>query len=190
MDKKHPKKVETYIDQFYAECNIPIITTFHSSYPTFRRWINVGALFKKTGRIGVIGLPIRALLRLWKYSLNYYGFNDVYNDKLRKSNASIVFSDYTSKKFNGRCQVIYHGSEPAIDCIPLNKIEARKNLSIPMDRKDERIVLAVGFTTEGKGWDILKTDMPKGWKLVINSSKSYFNKENIQLNVQANKKYN
>ncbi len=185
FDKKHPKKVETHVDQFYAECKIPIITTFHSSYPSFRRWMKVGALFKKTGRIGVIGIPVRTLLRLWKYSLNYHGFNNVYKDKLRKSKASIVFSEHISKKFGGRCQVIYHGSEPAIDGIPLNKTEARRNLSIPIDSEEERIVLAVGFTTDGKGWDILKRlDVPKGWKLVINSSKSYFNKENIQLDLQ------
>ena len=188
FDKKHPNKVETHIDRFYAECKIPIITTFHSSYPAFRKWMNVGALFKKTGRMGLIGLPIRALLRLWKYSLNYHGFNQVYKDKLRKSKASIVFSDYISKRFGGRCQVIYHGSEPAIDCSSSNKIEARKNLSIPMGAKDERIVLAVGFTTEGKGWDILKRlSMPKGWKLVTNSSKGYFNKENIQLDLRQTK---
>jgi glycosyltransferase involved in cell wall biosynthesis len=150
--------------------------------------MNVGALFKKTGRMGLIGLPMRALLRLWKYSLNYHGFNEVYKDKLRKSKASIVFSDYTSKRFGGRCQVIYHGSEPAIDCKSSNKIEARKNLSIPMGAKDERIVLSVGFTTEGKGWDILKRlSMPKGWKLVTNSSKGYFNKENIQLDLHETK---
>ena len=41
------------------------------------------------------------------------------------------------------------------------------------------IALALGFKTSTKGWDIIKKiDIPSGWRIVINSSKSYYNTEN------------
>jgi len=47
---------------------------------------------------------------------------------------------------------------------------------------EQKIALALGFRTEGKGWDLLKNiTLPKEWSLVINSSKSEYNNENIEL---------
>jgi glycosyltransferase involved in cell wall biosynthesis len=89
-----------------------------------------------------------------------------------------------SKKLcGGRCKVIYHGSEPALGRSGSNKAEARKKLSISEIKDNERIALAVGFTTDGKGRELLeKINLPKEWKLVINSSKSHFNNESIKSN--------
>jgi glycosyltransferase involved in cell wall biosynthesis len=85
---------------------------------------------------------------------------------------------------SSRCHVIYHGSEPAI-YPPLNKKEAREKFSLPQE-DGHRIVLAHGFRTAGKGWDILKKmNIPKGWTLVVNSSKDYYNKENLELSWQG-----
>jgi glycosyltransferase involved in cell wall biosynthesis len=195
-DTKHPRKIGTYIDQFYVKCKIPIVTTFHSGPVTLRQWMTPSSLVKKSGKIGKLGIPLRALLRYYKYFLNYKGFNNITKEKLRMSAAGIVFSHYMSKRLeNGtnsndddgggsKCHVIYHGSEPAIHP-PLNKKEAREKFSLPQEQGC-RIALAHGFRTAGKGWDILKKmDIPKGWILVVNSSKDYYNKENLDLSWQG-----
>jgi glycosyltransferase involved in cell wall biosynthesis len=190
-DTKNPRKVGTYIDQFYAKCKIPIVTTFHSGPITLSQWITPSSLVKKSGKMGKLGIPLRALLRYWKYFLNYQAFNNITKEKLRMSRAGIVFSHYMSKLLDhgdgssgSRCHVIYHGSEPAV-YPPLNKKEAREKFSLPQE-DGHRIALAHGFRTAGKGWDILKKmNIPKGWTLVVNSSKDYYNKENLELNWQG-----
>ena len=76
----------------------------------------------------------------------------------------------------GGGRVIYHGAEPSIPPHPNNKKNGRSLFSLP---QDGRIALALGFKTNTKGWDIIKKmDIPNGWTIVINSSKSYYNKEN------------
>ena len=193
-DTKHPRKVGTYIDQFYVKCKIPIVTTFHSGPVTLRQWMTPSSLVKKSGKIGKLGIPLRALLRYYKYFLIYQGFNNITKDKLRMSAAGIVFSHYMSERLEngtndtgsngGKCHVIYHGSEPAV-YPSLNKKEARKIFSLPQEQ-EYRIALAHGFRTAGKGWDILKKmDIPKVWILVVNSSKDHYNKENLDLSWQG-----
>ena len=194
-DTKHPRKIGTYIDQFYVKCKIPIVTTFHSGPITLRQWMTPSSLVKKSGKIGKLGIPLRALLRYYKYFLNYQAFNNITKEKLRMSTAGIVFSRYMSERLGGstndigasagsKCHIIYHGSEPAI-YPPLTKKEAREKFSLPQDH-GYRIALAHGFRTAGKGWDMLKKmDIPKGWILVVNSSKDYYNKENLDLSWQG-----
>ncbi|MCD6036469.1 MAG: putative glycosyl transferase, partial [Nitrososphaeraceae archaeon] len=192
-DTKNPRKVGTYIDQFYVKCKIPIVTTFHSGPITLSQWITPSSLVKKSGKMGKLGIPLRALLRYYKYFLNYQAFNNITKEKLRMSRAGIVFSHYMSKLLDhdddgdsgsSRCHVIYHGSEPAI-YPPLNKKAAREKFSLPQE-DGHRIVLAHGFRTAGKGWDILKKmNIPKDWTLVVNSSKDYYNKENLELSWQG-----
>ena len=192
LDPLDPKKSGTYIDPFYTKCKIPIVTTFHTGY-SLGQWISQASLIKKSGRIGKLGIPARALVRFWKYFLNYQAFNNLNKEKLRMSTAGIVFSHYMSERLdastnndgsNSRCHVIYHGSEPAI-CPPLSKKEAREKFSLPQE-DGHRIALAHGFRTAGKGWDILKKmNIPKGWTLVVNSSKDYYNKENLELSWQG-----
>jgi glycosyltransferase involved in cell wall biosynthesis len=193
FDPKHPKKACSYINKFYYECNTPVVTTFHSGYTTLRQWINPSALVKSYGRIGNIGTPIRAIMRFWKYYLNYQAFNtNIIKDKIRRSRTCIVFSEYMSKNLSrsriSRSEVIYHGSEPAIYPQPSKK-EARSKFSIPVN-DDQLLALAFGFSTSAKGWDILnKIDIPNGWKLVVNSSsKSYYNKEEEEENIAPNLK--
>ena len=189
LDPLDPKKSGTYIDSFYTKCKIPIVTTFHTGY-SLGQWISQASLIKKSGRIGKLGIPARALVRFWKYFLNYQAFNNLNKEKLRMSRAGIVFSHYMSERLNAstnddgnggnRCHVIYHGSEPAI-CPPLNKKEAREKFSLPQEQ-GHRIALAHGFRTAGKGWDILeKMKMPDEWTLVVNSSKGHYSIENVDL---------
>jgi glycosyltransferase involved in cell wall biosynthesis len=191
-DTKHPRKIGTYIDQFYVKCKIPIVTTFHSGPITLRQWMTPSSLVKKSGKIGKLGIPLRALLRYYKYFLNYQAFNNITKEKLRMSTAGIVFSRYMSERLGGstndigasagsKCHIIYHGSEPAI-YPPLTKKEAREKFSLPQDH-GYRIALALGFRTATKGWDILgKMKLPDGWILVVNSSKGHYSTENLDLN--------
>ena len=187
LDPFDPKKSGTYIDAFYTKCIIPIVTTFHTGY-SLSQWISQASLIKKSGRIGKLGIPARALVRFWKYFLNYQAFNNLNKEKLRMSAAGVVFSHYMSERLEngtndagsngGKCHVIYHGSEPAVHP-PLNKKEAREKFSLP---QEYRIALAHGFRTATKGWDILgKMKMPDGWILVVNSSKGYYSTENLDL---------
>jgi glycosyltransferase involved in cell wall biosynthesis len=183
LDSKNPRKAWTYIDQFYIKCKIPIITTFHSGYITSRQWIRIPSLLKSNGRIGKLGTPVRAVLRFWKYYSNYHAINNLIKEKVRVSRGSIVFSQCLAKRLgnNNRCQVIYHGSEPAAVHPDIYKKKARERFSISVG-EDQKIALAFGFRTDGKGWDILnKMDIPHGWTLVVSSSKSYYNKENLDL---------
>jgi glycosyltransferase involved in cell wall biosynthesis len=199
LDSKDPRKAWTYIDQFYTKCKIPIVTTFHSGYLTLRQWIRIPSLLKNTGRIGTLGTPVRAVLRLWKYYSYYSAINNLIREKIRISRASIVFSQYLAKRLgnnnNNKCHVIYHGSEPA-DAIAaaanaihpdILKKKMREKFSIPI-REDQKIALAFGFRTDGKGWDIMKKmDIPSGWIIVANSSKSYYNKEALDLRWMSEK---
>jgi glycosyltransferase involved in cell wall biosynthesis len=174
IDRKDPRKSGTYIDSFYRKCKTPITTTFHSGY-TLTQWMNQASLIKKSGRIGRLGIPLRFLIRFWKYFLNYKAFKNLNKDKLGLSRAGIVFSCYMSNILGGG-RVIYHGAEPSIPPNPENKRNARSMFSLP---QDGRIALALGFKTSTKGWDIIKKiDIPSGWRIVINSSKSYYNTEN------------
>ena len=74
-----------------------------------------------------------------------------------------------------RAQVIFHGSEPSLTYNKTKKKEARKLFSLP---ENGRIALTLGFMTATKGWDILKKmNIPKGWTIVINSSKNHYSTE-------------
>jgi glycosyltransferase involved in cell wall biosynthesis len=191
LDPFNPKKSGTYIDPFYVKCKIPIVTTFHTGY-SLGQWIGQVSLIKKCGRIGKLGIPARALVRFWKYFLNYQAFNNLNKEKLRMSTAGIVFSHYMSERLGSstndvgssagsKCHIIYHGSEPAI-YPPLTKKEAREKFSLPQEH-GHRIALALGFKTATKGWDILgKMKLPDGWILVVNSSKGHYSTENLDLN--------
>ena len=191
LDPFNPKKSGTYIDPFYVKCKIPIVTTFHTGY-SLGQWIGQVSLIKKCGRIGKLGIPARALVRFWKYFLNYQAFNNLNKEKLRMSTAGIVFSHYMSERLGSstndvgssagsKCHIIYHGSEPAI-YPPLTKKEAREKFSLPPEH-GHRIALALGFKTATKGWDILgKMKLPDGWILVVNSSKGHYSTENLDLN--------
>jgi glycosyltransferase involved in cell wall biosynthesis len=191
LDPFNPKKSGTYIDPFYVKCKIPIVTTFHTGY-SLSQWIGQVSLIKKCGRIGKLGIPARALVRFWKYFLNYQAFNNLNKEKLRMSTAGIVFSHYMSERLGSstndvgssagsKCHIIYHGSEPAI-YPPLTKKEAREKFSLPPEH-GHRIALALGFKTATKGWDILgKMKLPDGWILVVNSSKGHYSTENLDLN--------
>ena len=186
FDQRHPKKLKTSIDKFYLKSKVPIVTTFHVGHPTLSQWmrsfsLSKKVLFKKSGRTGKAGVPVRALLRMWTYSLMYYAIKNTIKEKFRLSKANIVFSHYLSKMLGGG-QVIYHGAEPSIYPHP-GKAEARKKLSIPLDNSNaQRIVLAIGYRLDSKGWDIIKKlKLPDGWKLLVNTSKGFSDAEDLVL---------
>lgn len=177
---------KTFIDCFYNECKVPIITTFHSVY-SFREWMNQVFLIKKTGKTGRFGIPARFIVKLLKNISHYNSYMDLNKKKLKQSYAGIGFSKYVSNLLGGGLNVIYHGAEPVASLIPLE--QARAFFSIPFEKK---VGVTVGFRTVTKGWDILnKINLPNNWVLVSNSAKSHYSKEEIKgpKNKNKNKKF-
>ena len=83
----------------------------------------------------------------------------------------------------GGGDIIYHGSEPIINYDATIKIKARTKFSLSQKK---RIILALGFRTNTKGWDILdKMVIPANWTIVMNSSKNYYNTENYVPKISA-----
>jgi glycosyltransferase involved in cell wall biosynthesis len=172
----------TYIDSFYLKCKTPIVTTFHSGYD-FVEWMSQSFAVRKTGRIGITGVPLRLVVRLCKHILNYKAFKNINKQKLDSSHSGIVFSNYMSNHIGGDSKIIYHGAEPYIQTIPEKKV-ARSMLSLPQDSK---LALALGFRTVTKGWDVIeKIEIPCGWKVIVNSSKSHYDTEKNDLNIIGN----
>jgi glycosyltransferase involved in cell wall biosynthesis len=184
LDVRDPRKSGTYIDSFYHQCKIPIITTFHTGY-TLRQWLSHASVVKKTGKTGALGIPARASIRLWKYFLNYRAFNNLNRGKLAFSKAGITFSNYMSKMIGRNCHVIYHGSQPT-PLVSQDKKQARKYFGLPTE---SRIALAAGFRTVTKGWDIIpKLKLPKEWAVVTNSSKGHYSVETLEMEWERNTK--
>ncbi len=178
QNPKNSRSSETYIDLFYSKCPVPLITTYHTAF-TLKQWLSQAELIKKSGKAKQLGIPLRLLIRFWKYSLLYRAFQNQNKEKLALSKEGIVFSQYTSKLIGGG-KVIYHGAEPALSTVP-NKKDARRSLSLP-EKEGFRIALALGFKNISKGWDILaKVSLPEGWKIVINSSKRYYDIKNYDI---------
>jgi glycosyltransferase involved in cell wall biosynthesis len=172
LDSGNPSASRTYIDQFYYRSKVPIVTTFHSAY-TLREWMGQAMIVKRGGRIGKFGIPMRAAIRTWKSLVSYEAFHNINKEKLKLSSMGVCFSKYMSKRLGGG-NVIYHGADPALP-EQVSKAEARSRFSLPQDKM---IAVAIGFSTATKGWDILnKMEMPKGWIMVLNSSKGHFNRE-------------
>jgi glycosyltransferase involved in cell wall biosynthesis len=185
MDAINPNKLSTNIDEFYKECKIPIITTFHSAYP-LRQWMELSKhpnIFDRNIAIFSVNL-ISQIAEYWKRFLNYRSFNSANKQKMQKSQANIVFSNYLAKlidenegrtkdgKLMNNFTVIYHGAESNLN-IHLKKEEAREVYSLPQNRK---IALFFGFMTHTKGWDILnELEIPDDWVVVINQSENLFN---------------
>ncbi|MFL6476660.1 MAG: glycosyltransferase family 4 protein [Nitrososphaera sp.] len=171
-DSANPSASHTFIDEFYRECKVPIITTFHSVY-TLREWIAQSMAVKHHGRLGKYGIPLRVAVRTWKSLTTYGPFLRINQEKLKLSAAGICFSNYMSRLLGGG-NIVYHGADPALST-PLSKVKARANFGLPADKM---IAIAVGFGTATKGWDILsKLEMSDRWILVLNSARGHFNKE-------------
>jgi glycosyltransferase involved in cell wall biosynthesis len=177
IDPLFPPRTKTGLDKFYAISNIPIVTTFHTSF-NFSTWMD-SILIEGTED----KLRLRFLYEYWSHLINYSSFLRVNNFAKSKSSKSIVFSNYMRNLMPG-CDIIYHGSEP-YNSIEIEQREARRRLSLP---ENARILLAHGFLTATKGWDIIKNvELPEGWKMVVNYSKNHYNRQIINLNLKNKK---
>jgi glycosyltransferase involved in cell wall biosynthesis len=202
-----PNSIHTTIDSFYNKCKIPIVTTFHSEY-NFRQWMRIpqikinkkeslsnsekGTSDKKSKLLSSLNDKLDNINTYWKFLINYEAFQNQNKEKLLRSNAGIVFSDYMkaiidTKRINksqssSKVKLLYHGAEPATSINGISKKDARTRFpSLPQSKKD-RIALAFGFMTVGKGWDIIdKMRVPDNWTIVINSSVNHTTGERIQL---------
>lgn len=176
LDPLNPTKTTTNIDLFYKYCQTPIVTTFHSAYP-FKQWLNLITSFKDSSKRNMLSKFSNNIIRCWKMLLNYQSFHNLNKEKLAMSKAGIVFSNYMSKMIGGG-EVILHGAESS--SVYISQDEARKLFNLP---ESGRIVLALGFMTATKGWDIIeKMNIPEGWTIVVNSSKNHYNTEKFNPN--------
>lgn len=201
-----PSRICTTIDSFYANCRVPIVTTFHSEY-SFRQWMKIpqikinkkeslsvakkSADDKKYKLLSGLKDVLYNANIYWKYLINYDAFQNQNKEKLLRSNYGIVFSNYmksiidlkrSNRKYSNKMRLLYHGAEPAYSVRGISKESARaKFSSLPQDKKC-RIALAFGFMTVSKGWDILgKMRIPDNWTIVINSSVNHSTGERIRL---------
>ena len=202
-----PNSIHTTIDSFYNKCKIPIVTTFHSEY-NFRQWMRIPQIKinkkeslsnsekstsdKKSKLLSSLKDKLDNINTYWKFLINYEAFQNQNKEKLLKSNAGIVFSDYMkaiidTKRINksqssSKVKLLYHGAEPAASIKGISKKDARARFpSLPQSKKD-RVALAFGFMTVGKGWDIIeKMEVPDNWTIVINSSVNHTTGERIRL---------
>ena len=174
----NPRKTHTNIESFYNECKVPIVTTFHSAY-TFTQWMRLVVPLNNRlfGRPGTL---LRMVYDYWTHLVNYNSFNSLNRQKIGLNKAGVVFSKYLATLIPGTT-LIYHGAEPSCSP-PLDRNDARKVFSLP---EDENLALAVGFMTATKGWDIIrKMKVPKGWKIVINTSRNHYGREKLKDNFE------
>ncbi len=165
LDALNPNNASTNFDYFYDKCKVPIVTTFHSAY-TFREWMNLVVPLKKRESDSKLRTYAAMVSDYWKRLINYKSFNDLNKQKLVKSAAGIVFSNYLSRLIAGDgstngCNVIYHGSASAFPT-PITEREARERLSLPRaitgdttdndvnNSDNKKIALALGFLTATK----------------------------------------
>jgi glycosyltransferase involved in cell wall biosynthesis len=128
LDPINPRRTSTNIDLFYKYCQIPIVTTFHSAYP-FKQWLNLMTSFKDASKRNMLRRFSKKSIRYWKMLLNYYSFHNLNKEKLAKSEAGIVFSQYMTRMIGG-CEIILHGAEPS-SSLGTSKKEARKSFNLP-----------------------------------------------------------
>jgi glycosyltransferase involved in cell wall biosynthesis len=209
-----PNSIHSTIDSFYDKCKTPIVTTFHSEYE-FRQWMRIPQIKinkreslsisekstddEKYRLLSSLKNRLYNINLYWKYLINYEAFQNQNKEKLHKSRAGIVFSDYMktligTKKSNKRLsssklKLLYHGAEPAAFINGISKKDARTRFP-PLPQKDTgRIALAFGFMTVAKGWDIIeKINVPDNWTIVINSSVNHTTGEKIKLDNLASEK--
>jgi glycosyltransferase involved in cell wall biosynthesis len=173
LDPINPTKTHTNIEFFYDKCTVPIVTTFHSAY-TFTQWMRL--VVPLNNRIfGRLGTFLRMAYDYWTHLLNYSSFNSLNKRKIGFNKSGVVFSKYLANIIPGS-NLIYHGAEPSISP-PLDRKEVRKLFLLPDDKK---IALAIGFMTATKGWDVIeKMEIPKDWKIVINTSRNHYGRERL-----------
>lgn len=122
-----------------------------------------------------MGFLLRMGYEYWTHILNYRSFNLLIRKKIGKNRVGVVFSKYLENLIPGS-HLIYHGAEPNVSH-RIDKREARKAFLLP---EKSNIALAVGFMTTTKGWDIIRRmDVPKNWKIVINTSKNHYGREKL-----------
>jgi glycosyltransferase involved in cell wall biosynthesis len=180
LNPLYPPTTYTGLDNFYDKCTIPIVTTFHTSMH-FKQWMQLINTKERNSRDI---LRLHVFYKIWKQLINYSSLHRINKQVMSKSAYGIVLSKYMRTLIPGS-NVIYHGSEPWATAINITQKEARKKLGLP---QKGRLVLAQGFFTATKGWDIIKRiTLPPNWKLVVNYSKNFYNTENVALDLKNSK---
>ncbi len=177
-----PGKSTFSLESFYELSDIPIITTFHSSY-TFTEWVNLVAPTKAIFQDHKPKIYFQLFKEYWKKIINYESYQNINRRLLNKSRAGIVLSKHLSTLLP-HSNVIYQGVEH-INNLDLNKKVARERLSL--SQKD-KIALCYGSLIDNKGLNIIKkVKIPDNWTILIQHSKNHRNNELIDINFGENK---
>ncbi|HEY7109927.1 MAG TPA: glycosyltransferase [Nitrososphaeraceae archaeon] len=170
LDPIDPRRTKTNIESFYDQCKAPIVSTFHSAY-TFGQWMRL--VVPLEGRfLGRFGTILGLGYDYWTHLINHQSFTSLIKRKIGPKRYGIVFSKYMANLIPGT-HLIYHGAEPSIK--PVSKNDARRVFALP---EDSKLMLAFGFKTATKGWDLIKKiKVKEGWKIVVNGSKNHYNME-------------
>ena len=170
LDPLDPRRTKTNIESFYNQCKVPIVSTFHSAY-TFRQWMRL-IVPLESKFLGSFGTALGMGYDFWTHLINHQSFTFLIKRKIGPNRYGIVFSKYMANLIPGT-HLIYHGAEPSIQAV--SKKDARRVFALPEDGK---LILALGFKTATKGWDLInKVKVKEGWKIVVNGSKNHYNIE-------------
>jgi hypothetical protein len=125
LDMFNPAKTSTDADSFYKSCKVPIITTFHSTYP-FRQWTSLPIPIYELPQDHYLVKRSKRMISDWTRLINYRSFHRLNTQKLAQSAAGIVFSGITMINFYflNIIHLTYslHASEPKVKLAKVTRI--------------------------------------------------------------------
>jgi len=148
------------LQNFYHSSDVPVVTTAHSifPYPEFEEFFD-SKINRRGGRFEFLPLSFRIYVRKWYLRKSYDSLL-----RITKFSKHFINLNKATQDIIGHGRLIYIGSAPAFT-FAVDKQKLREELGLPPDKM---LLLAFGFATHFKGFDILNDiTMPKGWALVV-----------------------
>ncbi len=146
--------------KFYLHSGVPTVTTLHSVIPheEYLEFTNQEA-WRKGGKYSFLPISLRAFVRKWMYKKKY-----TQSFAIARLSDEVINASKTSYDLVGRGKIIYNAAEPAV-VSEGSRRDLRREFGLPPDKM---LLLASGYVTSAKGFDILsELDLPEGWAIVI-----------------------
>jgi glycosyltransferase involved in cell wall biosynthesis len=150
--------------KFYLHAGVPTVTTLHSVIPPeeYLEFTNQEA-WRKGGKFSFLPISLRAYVRKWMYKKKY-----TQSFAIARLSDEVINASKTSYDLVGRGKIIYNAAEPAAVSAGSRR-DLRKEFGLPADKM---LLLAIGYATSAKGFDILsELSLPEGWAVVIKQTK-------------------